>query len=159
MDFEKLYTEYADWVYRKCLWYVRSQQDAQDLTHTIFIDIKDKSSSFRGECSEFTWLYRVTMNHCFSWLRRAYRERERTEPFDETLFSAPSRYASSSDQKMDISKIMRHADKKTAQILYLTAMEGLTQEEVAQIIGMTKRALNKRLAAFREKVLRFSGVN
>jgi DNA-directed RNA polymerase specialized sigma24 family protein len=60
---------------------------------------------------------------------------------------------------MDISKIMRHADKKTAQILYLTAMEGLTQEEVAQIIGMTKRALNKRLAAFREKVLRFSGVN
>ena len=158
MDFEKLYTDHADWVYRKCFWYTRSRQDAQDLTHTIFLDISKKLPGFRGECSPFTWVYRITINHCCTYLRNHYRDRERFEPFDESC--GENGILSTNDncnQSIDLQSIMKIADSKTAKILYLTAVEGLTQDEAADIMGMSRRALNKRLASFRKKVEQFSG--
>jgi RNA polymerase sigma factor (sigma-70 family) len=110
------------------------------------MDIHRSPEGFKGESSEFTWLYRVTVNHGCSFLRKRYRQRERMEYLTEEPVDGRGDHAAAATHAVDLQKIFSSIDPKTQQILFLLAIEGLTQEEVASVTGISRRALNKRLA-------------
>ncbi|HEY6361363.1 MAG TPA: sigma factor [Vicinamibacterales bacterium] len=47
-----------------------SAQEADDLLQEIFLHVHRKLSSFRGDSSLGTWLYRLGMNHCLDYEMR-----------------------------------------------------------------------------------------
>lgn len=63
-SFAILYDRYSNTVYNKCLSFVKSKEEAQDITHDIFIKLYFKLSSFKGNAKFSTWLYSFTYNFC-----------------------------------------------------------------------------------------------
>ena len=60
--FKMLMIKYQPRIYSALYGYVKSKEDAEDLTQQVFIRTWNKIDSFRGESAFFTWLYRVAIN-------------------------------------------------------------------------------------------------
>jgi RNA polymerase sigma-70 factor (ECF subfamily) len=153
VDVSELYKKYADWVYRKCLWYTGSSFDAQDLTHDIFSGIVHSFSKFEGRSSEFSWIYRITVNTCISWLRTAYRNRDRFTSCDDTTAGCDGSAFDRISRTLDLKKVLAAIDDKTRTILILSSVEGLTHEEIADVMKISRRAVCKRLANLQESMV------
>jgi RNA polymerase sigma-70 factor, ECF subfamily len=153
MDVSELYKKYADWVYRKCFWYTGSSFDAQDLTHDVFSGIVHGSGKFEGRSTEFSWIYRITVNTCISWLRTAYRNRHRFTSGDDETAGSDRHAFDRISRSLDLNKVLASIDDKTRTILVLSAVEGLTHEEIADVMKISRRAVCKRLAHLQQSMV------
>ncbi len=67
--FGEIYIRYAHLVLGTCLKYLKNETDAQDITSKIFEDLTDKIK--KHEINMFkNWLYQVTKNECFMFIRK-----------------------------------------------------------------------------------------
>lgn len=146
---DKLYRTYSAMVYRVCLRYVRDPRDAEDLVHAVFMKVLKHIGSFRGQSHVYTWLYRITVNECLHFLRT----RKRSSDLLDTL----GRWGCDRHPPVDpallltLRQVLDLAGRRTRLVVFLIYYEGLTQEEAAEVAGISRRAVNKRLAAFRSR--------
>lgn len=83
--FGLLYDRYVSAVYNKCLSFVSSKEEAQDLTHDIFVKLFVKLNTFKGESKFSTWIYAFTYNHCANYIQRNQKAQKKTKSIDEDL--------------------------------------------------------------------------
>src|SRR5690606_2230525 len=70
-----IYDRYSEVVYHKCLSFVKNKEEAQDITHDIFVKLFLKIRSFKNQSKFSTWLYSFTYNHCVNYVQRDYNKR------------------------------------------------------------------------------------
>ena len=72
--FEELYSAYVDEIYQYIFLRTGLQQtEAEDITQEIFISVYKSFSSYKGLCSERTWIYKITKNKLNDFYRKQYR--------------------------------------------------------------------------------------
>lgn len=77
---------YGDEILRLCLLYLGDRHLAEDAFQETFVKAWKGGDSFRGACSEKTWLCRIAVNTCRDMLRSGwFRMMRRSEPV-ESLF-------------------------------------------------------------------------
>jgi RNA polymerase sigma-70 factor (ECF subfamily) len=74
--FEELVRQYDQPVLRLALHLTGSEQEAQDIYQEAFLKVYRNLSSFRFECSFYTWVYRIVSNLCMDYLRRKQVRKE-----------------------------------------------------------------------------------
>ena len=57
------------YVYRMCFRLLRHAQNSEDAAGEVYLLAHRHLSSFRGDCSLKTWLYRIISHHCLNRLR------------------------------------------------------------------------------------------
>ena len=67
--FELLVRTYSEPLYYKVRHIVLYHDDANDVLQNAFIKVWNHLSSFRGQSSLATWLYRIALNTCISFIR------------------------------------------------------------------------------------------
>ncbi len=78
---EQLALRHQPWIYNIAVRMVWSGDDAQDLTQDILFKMIAGLPGFRGESRFRTWLYRIAINHIFTF--RKQREDEPVETYEE----------------------------------------------------------------------------
>jgi RNA polymerase sigma factor (sigma-70 family) len=78
---EQLALRHQPWIYNIAVRMVWSTEDAQDLTQDILIKMLSGLRTFRGESRFRTWLYRVAVNHIFTFKKQ--REDEPVETYQD----------------------------------------------------------------------------
>ena len=68
--FGRLYDRYAKMVYNKCHGFARSDDEAEDLTQDVFLQLFIKLRMFKGKSKFSTWLYSFTYNFCVNYVNR-----------------------------------------------------------------------------------------
>lgn len=132
--------------------------DVEDLTHDVFVVALRRRAEFRGEASPTTWLFRITDHVVAGRRRRALVRR--------WLFSRNAHeLAEQAEQPTALDQLERrerhrrlyaaldgipHA-YRTALILY--ELEGLSGQEVADLVGIDVKAIWVRLHRGRAKLL------
>jgi RNA polymerase sigma factor (sigma-70 family) len=140
LDLAQVYDEHADAVYR---WVSRlggQRLEAEDLMHEVFLVVRDRLPSFRGEAKLTTWLYRIAAN-----VVRDRRRRERRFQLRNQACSAEARFAApvltpveDLERRRDIDLVYRVLDtmnERYRTVLILFEIEGLPGEEVAELLG------------------------
>lgn len=138
---------------------------ADDLAQEVFIKVYRSLHSFRGEARFSTWLYRIAFNLAVSQKRLA-RERwtridlEDVTPELESHQVQPG-HAGSVDARRDLEAAMAQLSQSQQWALRLSLEEELTQEEVAEVMGIPlgtvkthllrgKKALRTHLSSWQE---------
>ena len=67
--FDKLFNEYKDKLYRLCFSYCGAHAVAEDLLQESFSKIWLHLDTFKHQSSYSTWMYRITVNTCLTYLR------------------------------------------------------------------------------------------
>jgi RNA polymerase sigma-70 factor (ECF subfamily) len=110
--FEQLYRAHAGRLYTLIVRMVASAETAEDLLQEVFLTAYRKVSSFRGDSSLGTWLYRMAVNHCLDYLRGRQNKMARTtdsiedEGMVEPVASAP--LVASTINRLDLERAIAH---------------------------------------------------
>ena len=67
-DLEKVYRSR---IYQLALRYMKSHEDAEEITQDVLLRVYQKVDAFRGESALSSWIYRITFNQAMSRLRSA----------------------------------------------------------------------------------------
>ena len=155
--FAVLYDRHIHMVYNKCYGFATSKEEAQDLTHDIFIKLFVKLRTFKGTAKFSTWLYSFTYNFCVNYVsRNNYKKIEKNfegEISDkkEPESSEESLFALKTDK---LNKALEIIDPNDKMILLLKYQDDFSIKEIAEALTISLSAVKMRLKRAREKVIK-----
>jgi len=142
------YERYGHALYRRCLTLVGSEDDARELLQEVFCQFWRRREKFEGRSSMFTFLYRVATNLAIDRLRRRKTAGVHT-PMDEG--QQPSA-GGGDDERVErvsmVAELTRGLDEDTLVIAVMSHVDGLTQDEIAESLDLSRRTVGKRLKKF-----------
>ena len=145
-DVEELYVRFAPLVAARARRLLRDEQAAQDAVHDIFVRVLRTTSEFRDQASPATWLYRITTNHCLNCLRDANRR--------EVLWShhGPAGEATEDGDgaaRIQLRQLLTRVRVDLQEIALYHVVDELSQDEIAGLLGVSRRTIGNRLQEFR----------
>lgn len=72
-EFRRLVEKYRDIVFRTAIGFTHNSEDAEDLTQEIFIRTYCSLGQFEGKSEFSTWIYRIAVNVCMTYISRLRR--------------------------------------------------------------------------------------
>lgn len=156
--YERYKNRIATFVHR----YVGDRETATDVTQELFLKVYRSPRSFDPRNRFVTWLFTVARNLAIDHLRRkkpvasiggpaddGERVREPADvphsgPVDATLFK---------EMESSLQDVLDSLSDKLREVFVLCAMQGLSYEEVAQIVGCPAKTVSSRLARARKRFL------
>jgi len=137
-NFEIYYREYAQKLYGVALRMVNNHQDALDIVQECFLKAYQKWENFRGDATVSTWLYRITVNLSYDFLRKKTKERK-VEMSENFVIPDKRKWGGEKEifNQDIVEKIKNEIDKLTPKqksIFILKTYEGLTYKEIADIL-------------------------
>jgi RNA polymerase sigma-70 factor (ECF subfamily) len=172
--FEALVEQHRDQVYGLALRMTRSDADASEITQETFLSAYQHLSEFRGEAAFGSWVHRIAANHALMRLRhrnvvQAAEEELKSPEFNERggLAEYPATdWSRRADEKVLDDELRRaiqgatdHLPEGYREVFLLKDVEGLSYEQISEIIGDSVPAIKSRLhrarLALREAIDRF----
>lgn len=160
-DFLEIYRAFYGKVFTFVLSLVKSKANAQDITQNIFMKLWKNRKKLEHIKSMDDYLFILSKNACMDYFRKASRKKEiSTDVFDEFLLS---RIVSSPEKRIDaISDIeeLRHVidslPSKRRDIFIMSRFDGLSNDEIASILGVSKKTVENQISLATKKIKIFS---
>jgi RNA polymerase sigma-70 factor (ECF subfamily) len=158
--FEWIVQTYQDRIYNLCRYLLGNPQDAEDAAQDVFVKAFRKLRHFRPESSLYTWLYRIGINTCLD-----HKKKMRPEPFKngyqaEDLPSAelsPEHRYQAKEIDRDIRSALDQLSKNSKTVIVLKEIEGLSYEEIAEVLTISVGTVKSRISRSREELRRILG--
>jgi RNA polymerase sigma-70 factor (ECF subfamily) len=145
-DVARLFEQHGPAVYRRARRILGRHEDAEEATQEIFIRALRAAGEFQGASQATTWLYRITTNHCLNMLRDS---RRRTQLVDQHVKPTAGEAAPADpDAIAHVRALLARADERQARAAVLVFMDGMTYDEAAAVMGVSRRTLGNLLERF-----------
>jgi len=168
--FKELVLKYQKKVYLIVYGMLGNHHDAQDKTQEVFLRVFKHLPSFEGTSSFYTWIYRISVNLCIDHYRR---RKMRSYEYDDSFKHAPGvveesvfPVVSSASRETPTGRLLKEElgakireamDKlspKHRQVLVLRELEGMSYQEIADIVGISIGTVMSRLFHARKQMQR-----
>jgi RNA polymerase sigma-70 factor (ECF subfamily) len=143
--------------------YMRDEVAARDIVQETFVRVYFKAGKYEPGSTVKTWIYAIAMNLCRDQFRRMARHRgdlsfddssDRlracVEPVDPS--PGPNAQAVQGDQFAQLQQAIDRLPHPLKAALVLSALEGRTQKETAEILGTTPKTVELRVYHAKEKL-------
>lgn len=144
---------------------VRQQNEVEDLAQEVFVKIFRAIRSYNFRASFGAWVSRITVNHCYDYLRRQRSSRltyywqlseERRQMLEAGLTPHQEDGPSLEDDAVakDLAtKLLGRAPAEDRIVLVMKEVENLSVEEIGEILGWTVSKVKVRLHRARKRML------
>jgi len=132
--FEEIYRIHVGRVYAICLRILADRSRADEVAQQVFVRAWIKLSSFRGESSFASWLYRLSINMILDELNSSKRESSYVMDNDD-IVSIP-RMEIARNLKLDLEKAISFLPKQARAVFVLHDIEGWKHDEIAGAMGL-----------------------
>jgi RNA polymerase sigma-70 factor (ECF subfamily) len=141
--FAQLYERHFDRIYRYVALKIGSKVEAEDMTQQVFLKALRSISSYKWRDTPFSaWLYRIAHNQVVDYLRKKARQTEM--PLNESLVGSESDHEKTTEQKLDMEKLMlatRQLTPAQQEVIALRFTSELSIAEVAKVMGKSEGAV------------------
>jgi RNA polymerase sigma-70 factor (ECF subfamily) len=144
---------------------VRQRNDVEDIAQQVFAKVYLSIRNFDFRSSLITWIYKITVNECFDYLRKRkvrklvyesdmsedeVRRVENSEPAIERQTPVDTDLA----RRDYIAKLLTRVSEEERNLLMLKEVEGHSVEELAEITGMNENTIKVKLFRARQKLVK-----
>ena len=137
---------------RLCILYLHDEELAKDAVQETFVKAYRNLDGFRAEASEKTWLTRIAVNTCKNVYRSGwFRHVDRSVTPDMIA----EKFASADEKDNTLTEAIMRLPLKLREAALLCWLQGMTYEEAADTLGVSRQAVGSRLNRARRK-LRFA---
>ncbi len=160
--FGQLYDHYITPIYRFIAVKVGTRQEAEDLTHEVFISAWQKLPSYQPQGFPFSsWLYRIARNRVIDHYRtkKSHVSIDDEVAVPEELFGVPSNIDAVLDDGLDLAAIKAAMNQLTGEqreVIRLRFLDDLSPAEIAKVLDKregTIRIIQHRAIAKLKKIL------
>jgi RNA polymerase sigma-70 factor (ECF subfamily) len=152
-DMEEIVRRYSSKVYNLAYHLTHNSSAAEEIMQEVFLTVVAKIGTLTNNAYFATWLYRVTTNAAYGYLRRERRYMEQS-PVDEAELTTPEGYDWSelpddillSDESNNlIQEAIDRLPESMKTVLILKDVEGMKNEDIAQALNLSVPAVKSRL--------------
>lgn len=149
--FGELVERYQSPIYNAILRMVREDDDAQDLTQSVFVKAYENLDRYDSKYAFFSWLYRMAMNETINFLNRQKRQ----SPLQQEI---ESRERNPEDKRADDEFSERIADalmELTLDYRLVIVMRhflDFTYREMSEIVAVPEKTVKSRLFSARRRL-------
>ncbi len=142
-------------------------EDAEDATQETFLEAYKSIKTFRFQSQFGTWLYRVGMNTCNQYIRKAKSRNRMLNAYTEETAAQgmteereiPERIAIKTEQRQVIQAAIDRLPPKQREVVTLYYMQHLKYKEIAEILdcslGTVASRLNKAMQNLKVKLEKY----
>ena len=153
--FNEIVLRYKSKIYNYIHRMVQSASDAEDLTQETFVRAYLSIHSFQSKASLNTWLFRIATNLCIDFSRKhktrinplslsSEEEGEGTQEIPDSGFD-PQRILLNKELGKQLEEALCRLPEKLRTALLLYDLEGLSYDEIAQIVGTPLGTVKSRI--------------
>lgn len=157
--FADLVEQYQDRLFDLAWTILQEREAAKDAVQETFLTVFQKIEGFRGEAALETWLVAITVNQCRSRLRRQKARRLLSmEGLSSRLFRAgkqgadPAAIVDQQMQRQALWQLVNRLDDRLRLPILLYYRYGLSGDEIAAALGVTKSTVYERLSQGRQRL-------
>jgi RNA polymerase sigma-70 factor, ECF subfamily len=146
--FQRLFERHKDRVYSIALHYSGNEATAHDIAQQVFLKLLTRIQQFNWQAAFSTWLYRLVANTCYDEQRRWRRWLPLEEVREVATFSTRGDLDTSLQQDEIAAAVqlaIRTLSPKLRMPILLKYIEGLSYEEIAQVLGCSMGTVASRL--------------
>lgn len=150
-DIESIYKKYSYVVFKRCRKLLRSETEALDAGQEVFLALLERPHAFKGKSSLGTYLYSMATFICLSRRKKkAIRDKDWEEQVAYTIANSKSPKGAEEDlnAKRLVQAILSETDETTSSIAVYFYIDGFSQKEIAELVGLSRISVNKRLKKF-----------
>ena len=151
--FEALVKRHEDSVYRVALRMLGSRADAQDISQETFVRVWRYLHRFRHQSALNTWVYRITTRCCLDFIAARRPTGEPLELEQEIGGADPAESAEQRERLRAVTRAITGLPPEQRAALVLREFEGLSYEDVGEVLGVSVAAVKGRIHRARRGVL------
>ena len=150
LEFEAIVEEHQGFVYNLTYRILGNYADAEEAAQDAFLSAYRNFHRFRGEAKVTTWLYRIATNAALMKLRKDRNKRTLTDTGYEDMdlvshTQGPEELALNSELREHLQDGLEMLQPNLKAAVVLRDVQGLTNEEAAEILNLSVSSLKARL--------------
>ena len=149
--FRQIFDIYRDRVYGLCRQMSDTDEDAEDLTQEIFIQVFRSIRSFRGEAALGTWIFRVAANVCTSELRKR-RPKFQSLADAESANDLPAANQLNPEEQLVRKELVKRVEEAVSAlppsqrlVFVLATQMNMRYREIGEVVGYSEDAVKVRI--------------
>ena len=148
-EFVSVVREYERVIYKVCYLYTTPNATLNDLYQEVVLNLWKAFPKFRRECKISTWIYRIALNTCISFIRK-----EKNIPEIVTLTQEADRTEETDETQAMLRQLYRMINRlgRLERALILLWLEEKSYQEMADITGLSRNNVAVKLNRIKEKL-------
>ncbi len=165
--FREIVEKYQSKVFSIIHGIVRQRNDVEDIAQQVFTKVYFSIRNFDFRSSLITWIYKITVNECFDYLRK---KKVRKLVYESDLSEDEVRRVENTEPPVDrqprvdstlarrdyLLKLMTRISEEERTLLMLKEVEGYSVEELAEKLSMNENTIKVKLFRARQKLVKAS---
>jgi len=165
LAFRELVERYQAKIFSIIYGILRNHNDAEDIAQQVFSKVYFSIRNFDFRSSLLTWIYKITVNECYDYLRK---KRVRRLVYESDFSQEESQRMEASDPAVDPAvpaderlaqrdlavKLLSKVSEEDRSLILLKEVEGHSVEELARMTGMNENTIKVKLFRTRQKLLK-----
>ncbi|MBZ4421328.1 RNA polymerase sigma factor [Myxococcus sp. RHSTA-1-4] len=149
-----LYRTYGPALYARCRQILGDDAAAADAAQETFLRLHRHLDRAPDASQALAYIYRVATNYCLNQARDRRRRAEPMADLPDVLGADAERLLEDRDLAR---RLITTAPPKVAEVAWLHLADGMTQDEVARVLGISRRTVVSRLADFHRHARTLTG--
>ena len=165
LAFREIVDRYQSKVFSIIYGVLRNHNDAEDIAQQVFSKIYFSIRNFDFRSSLLTWIYKITVNECYDYLRK---KRVRKLVYESDFSEEDAQRMEASDPAIDPSapmdkrlaqrdlvvKLLSKVSEEDRSLILMKEVEGHSVEELASMTGLNENTIKVKLFRTRQKLLK-----
>ncbi|MDX2151710.1 MAG: sigma-70 family RNA polymerase sigma factor [Bryobacteraceae bacterium] len=164
LAFREIVDRYQAKVFSIIYGILRNHNDAEDIAQQVFAKIYFSIGNFDFRSTLLTWIYKITVNECYDYLRK---KKVRKLVYESDFSEEDSRRMENSEQHSEkgtmdsalakrdlVTKLLSKVSEEDRTLMLLKEVEGHSVEELATMTGMNENTIKVKLFRARQKLLK-----
>jgi len=156
-EFEQIFAEHHDAVYRLALRFLGRPEDAEDVAQEVFTKVWRSLPSFNGDSSVKTWVYRIAINCCIDYGRKPWRrlgelnpglttgiEEDRSYPLVSECVDAEGKLLAE-EKVAHLRSAITRLKPHLKSVLVMKELEELSYDEISATLNLSTGTISSRL--------------
>lgn len=140
---------------------LRTRAEAEDIAQEVFLRVFFSIGRYRYEGALATWIYKIALNECYSYLRRKKARpllyesdiRDEDKPAFEVRSHARPADRTVADRDLAV-KLLARVSERERFLLVMREVEGYSIEELSKLTGINPSSVKVKLLRARRKLLK-----
>jgi RNA polymerase sigma-70 factor (ECF subfamily) len=155
LAYAALYNRYKRYIFSFCLRMVGDEDEVKDIVQEVFLKMYEHRLQLANPSRFRAWIFMIARNQCLTH----YRDHKRTTPFDDELSMPEIPETESLSQEIErneevllVRAFINQLKPEYREVVVLREYQGLSYEEIADVIGTTVAAIKAKLFKARKEL-------
>ena len=147
-EFTRIVSQYKNTIYTVCYMFSKSNEQLQDLSQEVLINLWRSLPKFEGKSSIKTWVWRVSLYTCISQERNKGRRNSLPLEMDIDLYNDVD------NDTMQIKQLHERINRLGMfdRAIILLWLENMTYQEIGSVVGISEKNVSVRLHRIKEQL-------